>query len=70
MDIELRPETKQALDNIVDTFTCSDGGGKFVMMRNALIALDKQACNGDTSAQKLIELFTRFSKFIDLISIP
>ena len=67
-EIKLRPTTKEALDNMMDTFTGADGCVKFVLMRNTLIALDKQACDGDVESQTLIDIFTQFSRLIDVFS--
>jgi hypothetical protein len=60
-----RPEIQAALDNIVDTITCGDGGGDYLRFRFMLEALDKQAIEGDLVAEQVLDVVRKFSKLID-----
>jgi hypothetical protein len=52
----------------MDCMTGSDGGVKFVLFRDSLEKLDKQAINGDTKAEQLLWIMIHFSKLIDILS--
>ena len=61
-------DTEEALHNILDTFTGADGGIKFVMFKLALEQVDERAANADALAGEVIEIVTRFSKLINVMS--
>jgi len=63
----LREETQRHFDNILDTFTGSDGGVRFCYFKYFLEELDRRVVEeDDIDADKIIELMIRFSKFIDI----
>jgi len=64
----MRVEKQEALQNILDCMTGADGGVKFVLFRDNLEKLDKQAINGDTKAEQLLLIMIHFSKLIDILS--
>lgn len=57
---------QQSFDNILDTFSGADGGGRFVMFKSMLEALSNQADEGDKAAGQLMEIVVRFSRLIDI----
>jgi hypothetical protein len=58
-------ELESAFNNIMDTFS---GGNNtaFIHLLFLLQSLDFQANNGDNTAQELLNLVIRFSRFIDV----
>ena len=62
--------TKRHLDNIVDTLTCDDGGGRYAMFKSLLEEMDKRAEQGDEPAKKIIEVVVHFSRLIDIANKP
>lgn len=63
----LREEIQKHFDNILDTFTGSDGGVRFCHFKFFLEELDRRIVEeGDIDAERIIELMVRFSKFIDI----
>jgi hypothetical protein len=66
----MKPEYKKVLDNILDTFTGSDGGVKFLQFKLMLDALSKQEDEGDLSARAILGIMIQFSKLIDVSGDP
>ncbi len=52
------------LERIIDVFVGSDGGVAFVKLRFFLEDLEKQAVDGDASAQQIIEVVKQFDRLI------
>jgi len=61
----MRPETKKAFNNILDTFSGADGGVRFAYFSSFIKSFDEQAANGNDSAKQLIMVMDRFSRLID-----
>jgi hypothetical protein len=64
----MRDEIKNHIDNITDCFSCADGGVKFITLLNCIDGLDKQAQNGNKASGKIIDMFTKFSKLINILT--
>lgn len=62
----MRRETKAALDNILDTMSGGDGGGRFAALRWMLEEMDKKAKDGDEPAKQIIARLNEFSRLIDV----
>ena len=63
---EMRPETQLAIDRILDTFAGVGGGANYVKFMALVYAVDKQAAEGDTQAEEVVKVITRFSKLIEV----
>jgi hypothetical protein len=64
---KLREETRRHFDNILDTFTASDGGVRFCKIKFFLEELDRRVVEeGDIDADRIIGLMVKFSKLIDI----
>lgn len=65
----LSPETKAALNRIVDVISGADGGVDFVMLLARLRTWDRDQ-DKDPAAYELIKRFRQFAKLVDLMSKP
>lgn len=59
-------ELQAHFDYILDTFSGSDGGIRFVKFKCMLTSLEKQADLGDESAKKILEVMIHFSRLINV----
>jgi hypothetical protein len=59
-------EVGVAFDNILDTFSGTDGGVRFARLMGFLVDLDVQASNGDKSAEEILKVVIRMSRLIDI----
>jgi len=62
----MRTLTKDALDNIVDCFSCADGGIHFMSVTQLIEEFDKRAEDGDKAAERLIEVVYQFNRLINV----
>lgn len=60
----MTPEQLEAFNNILDCFSGSDGGTRFLKLRYALDDMSKQTDN--KSSQEILLIMTRFSHLIDI----
>ena len=61
---------KEAFDNILDTMTGMDGGGRFVMLKALLEDISNQADNGDAASKEIMKVVTTFSRLINVAQTP
>ncbi len=64
---QLQPETRDALENIMDTMGDAGSFYPFLML---LIDVDHQAAEGDPASIKLISMVTDFSRLINAAQRP
>ncbi len=64
--MDMKNETKAAFDNILDTFSGSDGGVGFVRLQALVEQLERQADMGDAAAEPVIQVVHQFSLQIDV----
>jgi hypothetical protein len=62
----MRRETKRDLDNVVDSMSGGDGGGRFMALQWMIEEMDKRAVRGDEAAQQIIARLKEFSRLIDV----
>ena len=60
----MEPKVKDYIDNILDCFGATDGGGSFVRLTSRLRKVEEQANNGDPAAAQIIEVVARFSRLV------
>jgi hypothetical protein len=58
-------ETKEAFDNITDTFTGGDGGVRFLKVKFLIEEMDRQSESGNADACQIIRVIKQFSRLID-----
>ena len=62
----LRPETKEAVDVIVDTIT---GGADYVIFLQKLEQWDRLASKeGNSGAKEIIKVVTKFSRLVKILT--
>jgi hypothetical protein len=66
----MRAETQHAIDNILDTFTGADGGGRYLHFMAVIRGLDRQAqeCVGTDegeNAERILNIVKQFSRLLD-----
>jgi hypothetical protein len=58
---------QEQFDNIMDTFGATDGGIKFIKLRQLLEELERRSDEeADQIAEKLIQIVGQFSRMIDV----
>jgi len=62
----VRYDTKQAFQQILDTFSGADGGISFVLLKTLVEELDQRAESGDQAAQRIVEVVYQFARLINL----
>lgn len=62
--------TRTAIENLMDTFTGTDGASKYVRFCTLIIQLDQQARSGDHAAQQLLDFVHKTSRLIDVANQP
>lgn len=62
----LTNDLAEAFQGIVDTFSGTDGGVRFVRFRALLEELERQSIDGDKSSEEILKLVKRFKKLIDV----
>ena len=65
-DTQLRTETKEALDNIMDVLSGKDGGISFICLMAFLRDIDSRAAAGDMAAEQVIDVMLRFNRLIEV----
>jgi len=58
------PESDPDLMYLLGVFSGEDGGAGFTMLRLFIETLNKQADEGDSSAEELIQVLRRFAKMV------
>lgn len=58
-------ETKEAFDNITDTFTGGNGGVRFLKVKFLIEEMDKRSESGDADAHQIIRVIEQFSRLIN-----
>jgi len=66
--MDMSPELKKHIDNIMDCFTGVDGGSRYLMFRGGIEQLDKQSIEGDPDSKTLISVVINFSNLIKLLN--
>ena len=61
---ELSDKTKEAVSTMLDAFSGADGGLNFVSFISLLVAMEKQASEGDTAAIEIINRVVGVGKLI------
>lgn len=64
--MKMRQDLKDAIQNILDTFSGADGGASFMFFRWLMEEMDRQAAEGDKEAELIVLHVKRFSKLIDV----
>jgi hypothetical protein len=64
--MNLRPKTKESLQNILDCMTGADGGVRILKLKCFLETFDAMATIGDDAAEEIVLILHRFSKMIDI----
>ncbi len=62
----MNPKVKAEIDNILDCFGGSDGGVSFANLKCLLSEMCEKSCEGDASADKVLEVLARFSRLVDV----
>lgn len=62
----MNEKLKEAINDIMDTFAGADGGISFVNLRSILENMDKEAGNGNLSAQEILEVVYRFHRLVKM----
>ncbi len=60
----MEPKVKDYIDNILNCFGATDGGGSFTRLTGRLRAIEEQANNGDPAAAQIIEVVACFSRLV------
>ena len=60
---------KEEFNNIIDCFTCADGGALFLQFKFGLEALDKQVKDGREGKEAAAELLLLVERFSNLINV-
>lgn len=63
----MRPETKQALDDIGACFRGDDGGIAYLKFCRYLLATDKAAVSGNEDALRFMTIITYFHKLVKVV---
>jgi len=61
----MRTPTKDALDNIVDCFSCANGGIHFLSVIQLIEEFDQRAEDGDKAAEQIIDVIYQFNRLIN-----
>jgi len=61
---DVDPEIKDAMQNILNTFSGYDGGASFVQLCRCVTELDNKAKNGDQSSKTILQIIIRFNNII------
>lgn len=67
---EMDPETKAAVDRIVEVIACGDGGGSFIRFLALMETMSQQAARGDRAAQAILEVVQRFARLVKIAQRP
>lgn len=59
-------EIRNTLIRILDTFSGTDGGIRFIKLRLFLEALERDAKAGDADAERILEIVRRFERLMDI----
>jgi hypothetical protein len=59
-------EIRNTLIRILDTFSGTDGGIRFIKLRFFLESLERDAKAGDSDAERILEIVRQFDRLIDI----
>jgi len=62
--------TDDDIQIMLDVFSGADGGGKFVLFRARYQDIVAEAELGSPESKKIVEVFTRATKLVELLSGP
>lgn len=57
--------TRTAMENLLDTFTGADGGGRYVLFCSLIKELDRRSKDGDEYATQMLTFVHYTSRLID-----
>ena len=59
---------EKANTTILDCFTCTDGGIKYLKYLSIMRDFSEQADTGNTTSRELVEIVKKFSNLIDVLN--
>ena len=66
--MKMRSKTEKSFRDLMDTFSGTDGGVRFVRFRIFVEQVDARASAGDLAADKVIEILHQMHRMLDLAS--